>query len=81
MVRRKKTDPTREELWAAMRRDSQGMRDLQGYLNEIKHLDDAAFAEATGGADRAETMGLLERLNHVLAELDTLTAGLHPEVN
>ena len=44
--------PSRDELWASMRRDSQGMRDLQRYLNEIKDLDDAAFAESTDGADR-----------------------------
>lgn len=73
--------PTREDLWAAMRSDSQGMRDLQHYLDEIKDLDDAPFAEATGGADRAESMQLLERLNGLLAELDRVTAQLHPDVN
>ena len=64
-----------------MRRDSQGMRDLQQYLNEIKDLDDAAFAESTDGADRTETLELLEQLNHLLAELDKVTAQLHPDVN
>jgi len=39
------------------------------------------FAEATGGADRAETMEMLDRLNRLLGELDRLTAQLHPEVN
>ena len=73
--------PSREELWAAMRRDSQGMRDLQQYLNEIKGLDDASFAETTDGADRAEMTALLVQLNHMLAELDKITAQLHPDVN
>jgi hypothetical protein len=71
----------REELWAAMRRDSQGLRDLQRYLNEIKDLDDQAFADATGGADRAETMELLARLDALLAGVDKVTAQLHPDVN
>jgi hypothetical protein len=64
-----------------MRRDGQGMRDLQGFLDNIKDLDDAAFAGATDGADRAELMDLLERLNKVLDELDALTTQLHPDVN
>ncbi|HLB24455.1 MAG TPA: hypothetical protein VJP07_10200 [Dehalococcoidia bacterium] len=71
----------REQLWAAMRRDSQGMRDLQGFLDSIRDLDDDAFAEATEGADRAELMELLERLNSLLGELDKLTAQLHPDVH
>ncbi len=74
-------NPTREELWAAMRRDSQGMRELQGFLESIKEFDDAAFAEATEGSDRSELMELLERLNHLLGELDKVTAQLHPDVN
>jgi hypothetical protein len=73
--------PSREELWMAMRRDSQGMRDLQAFLHDIKDLDDDAFAEATDGADRTETMAMLEKLNELLAELDKLTAQLHPDVN
>jgi hypothetical protein len=73
--------PTREQVWADMRRSSQGMRDLQQHLNEINDLDDQAFAEATGGTDRGEAMVLLERLNHLLGELDQLTAELRPGVN
>ena len=73
--------PSREELWTAMRRDSQGMRDLRQYLDEVKDLDDASFAEATEGSDRAEMMALLEQMNHMLAELDKITAQLHPDVN
>ncbi len=73
--------PSREDLWTAMRRDSQGMRDLRQYLDEVKDLDDAAFAEATEGSDRAEMMELLAQLNKMLAELDKLTAQLHPDVN
>jgi hypothetical protein len=64
-----------------MRRSSAGMRDLQGYLDSIKDLDDKAFAEATGGTDRAEAMVLLDSLNHLLGELDQLTAELRPGVN
>ena len=77
------TDPamSRDQLWAAMRRDSEGMRGLQQFLTEIKGLDDAAFAEATGGTDRTEAMDLLDRLNGLLGELDRLTAQLHPDVN
>jgi hypothetical protein len=74
-------NPTREELWAAMRRDSQGMRDLQQFLDGIKDADDVAFAEATGGADRTDAMELFDRLNRLLAELGKLTAQLHPDVN
>jgi hypothetical protein len=59
-----------------MQRDSEGMRQLQQYLDEIKDFDEASFAEATGGADRAEAMELLDRLNRLLGELDTLTAQL-----
>ena len=75
------TAPSRDQLWAAMRRDSQGMRDLQQFLNSLKHLDDAAFAEATGGADRPESDELLARLTSLLAELDKVTAQLHPDVS
>ena len=75
------TPMTREQVWAAMRRDADGMRGLQGYLDSIKDLDDDAFAEATGGADRAESMELLESLNKLLSELDQLTSQLHPDVN
>jgi hypothetical protein len=77
------TEPamSREQLRAAMQRDAEGMRGLQQFLSEIKDLDDAAFAEATEGADRAETMQLLDQLNHLLGELDQLTAQLHPDVN
>jgi len=74
-------DMTREQLWSAMRRDSQGMRDLQQFLEQMKDLDDAAFAEASDGADRAASMELLDRLNGLLAELDKLTSQLHPDVN
>lgn len=73
--------PTREQVWAGMRRSSAGMRDLQGYLDSIKDLDDQAFAEATGGTDRAEAMALLERLNSLLSELDNVTAELRPGVD
>lgn len=72
---------SREQLWAAMRRDSEGMRGLQRYLTQIEDLDDAAFAEATGGIDRTEANELLERLDHLLGELDKLTGQLHPDVN
>ena len=75
------TAPSRDQLWAAMRRDSQGMRDLQQFLDSLKHLDDAAFAEATGAADRAESNELLEKLTSLLAELDKVTAQLHPDTN
>lgn len=77
------TEPAvgRDHLWAAMRRDADGMRGLQQFLTEIKGLDDAAFAEATGGADRTEVMELFDRLNGLLGELDRLTAQLHPDVN
>ena len=64
-----------------MRRSSAGMRDLQRYLNEIKDLDDEAFAEATGGTDRIEAMALPERLNSLLSELDNVTAELRPGVD
>jgi hypothetical protein len=57
------------------------MRGLQEYLRGIEHLDDAAFAEATGGADRAEVMDLLEKLDRLLAETDKIIAQLHPDVN
>jgi hypothetical protein len=75
--------PTRRELAAAMRRDAEGMRGLQGFLDQIKDLDDAAFAEATGGVDRAEAMELLDRLTRLLAETDRLTAELeqHPDAD
>jgi len=73
--------PTREEVFAALRRDADGMRGLQRYLDEIKDFDDAAFTEATGGADRAESMELLDRLNKLLAELDELTAEVRPDVD
>ena len=56
-----------------MVRDAKGLRDLQEYLASIKDFDDAAFADATGGADRAELMELLDRLTGMLAELDELT--------
>lgn len=64
-----------------MCRDSQGMRELRQYPDGIKDLDDAAFAEATEGADRVEMMQLLDQLNHLLTKLDKLTAHLHPDVN
>jgi hypothetical protein len=64
-----------------MRRDSQGMRDLQRFLDEIEHLDDDAFAAASDGGDRMELMQLRDRLRHLLSELDTLTAQLHLDVN
>ncbi len=70
-----------DQLWAAMRRDFEGMRQLRDYLHGIKHLDDAAFAETTSGADRAEMSELLDRLNDLLAELDNLTAQIHPAAN
>lgn len=75
--------PTRRELAAAMRRDAEGMRGLQDFLEQVKDLDDAAFAEATGGVDRAEAMDLLERLRHLLAETDRLTEELeqHPDAD
>ena len=73
------TDPTREELAAAMRRDSRGMRDLQGFLDSIKDLDDAAFAEATDGADRAELMEMLARLTTLLADTDRVIDKLYDE--
>ena len=73
--------PSREQVWADMRRSSQGMRDLQQHLNEIKDLDDEAFAEATGSTDRTEAMALLERLNSLLSELDHVTAELRPGVD
>ena len=76
-----RTAPTREQVWADMRHSSQGMRDLQQHLNEIKDLEDEAFAEATGGTDRAEAMALLERLNSLLSELDHVTAELRPSVD
>jgi hypothetical protein len=64
-----------------MRRDSQGLRDLKRYLDEIKDLDDQAFADATGGADRAETLELLTRLDALIAGVDEVAAKLHPDVN
>jgi hypothetical protein len=76
-----KAQPSREEVFAAMRRDADGMRGLQRYLVEIKDLDDAAFAEATEGSDRAELMELLDKLTQLLGELDQVTARLHPDVN
>jgi hypothetical protein len=77
------TEPamSREQLREAMLRDAEGMRGLQQFLAGIKDLDDAAFAEATDGADRTETMQLLDQLNHLLSELDQLTAQMHPDVN
>ena len=72
---------SREQLADAMRRDAGGMRQLQQYLDEIKDFDDAAFAEATGGADRTEMMELLGRLTKLLGELDKLTAELHGDVS
>ena len=72
-------DPTREELAAAMRRDSRGMRDLQGFLDSIKDYDDAAFAEATDGADRAEMMELLAKLTSLLGETDKLIDKLYED--
>ena len=72
---------TRDQLWAAMRRDSEGLRGLQQFLDEVKGLDDDAFAQATGVTDRAEAMALLDRLTRLLGELDQLTAQLHPDVN
>ena len=72
-------DPSREELAAAMRRDSRGMRDLQGFLDSIKDLDDAAFAEATDGADRAELMEVLPRLTTLLADTDRVIDKLYDE--
>ena len=56
-----------------MRRDSQGMRDLQQFLEGLRTTDDATFAEATDGANRAESMLLLDRLNKLLSDLDRLT--------
>lgn len=56
------------------------MRDLQRYLNEIKDLDDRAFAQATGGTDRTEAMLLVGRLNELLGERDSVLAQLHPDV-
>lgn len=76
-----KPTPSRQEVFAALRRDADGIRGLQGYLDEIKDFNDAAFAEATGGADRAETMELLTRLNILLADVDKVTAQLHPDAN
>ena len=72
---------SRGQLADAMRRDAGGMRQLQQYLDEIKDFDDAAFAEATGGADRTEMMELLGRLTKLLGELDKLTAELHGDVS
>jgi len=72
---------TREELADAMRGDADGMRQLQQYLDEIKDFDDAAFAEATGGADRTEMIELLGRLTNLLGELDKLTAELPGDVS
>ena len=78
-----KAEPTmsRDQLWAAMRRDSEGMRGLQQFLTEIKTLDDGAFPEAAGGTNRTEAMELLDRLNSLLGELNRLTGQLHPDVN
>ena len=67
---------SREQRADAVSRDAGGMRQLQRYLDEIKDFDDAAFAEATGGADRAELVELLGRLTNLLGELDKLTAEL-----
>jgi hypothetical protein len=59
-----------------MQRDADGVQQLQQYLDEIKDLDDAAFAEATGGVDRSEMIELLRRLTNTLSELDKLTGEL-----
>jgi hypothetical protein len=74
-----KEQPSREELAAAMRRDSRGMRDLRDFLESIKDHDDAAFAEATDGADRAEMTKLLAKLTSVLAETDKLIDKLYED--
>ncbi len=63
---------TPQELAAAMRADSQGMRDLQQFLEGVQHLDDATFAVATDGTDRGEALVLLDRLKSLLAETDQL---------
>jgi hypothetical protein len=63
-----------------MSRSTEGIRELQAYLNEIKDLDDAAFA-AAGGTDRAEAMLLLENLNSLLGEVDKVLAELDPRVD
>ncbi len=70
---------TPHELAAAMRADSQGMRDLQQFLASLRHLDDAAFAEVTDGTDRAEALLLLDRLESLLAETDQLIARTESE--
>ena len=61
---------SREEIAVNMLRSSAGLRELQAFLSDASKLDDAAFAEATGGTDRAEAMELLERLNTLLSEMD-----------
>jgi hypothetical protein len=62
-----------------MRRESRGMRELQGFLDGIKDLDDAAFAEATDGADRAELMELLAKLTTLLADTDKVIDKLYDD--
>ncbi len=55
------------------------MRELQGFLDSINDLDDAAFAEATDGADRAELMELLAKLTTLLADTDKVIDKLYDD--
>ena len=74
MTDKLKADITPERAWSAIRRDSDGLRQLRDYLNTIKEFDDAAFAETTAGADHVEMMDLLHRIEDLLAELDKITS-------
>jgi hypothetical protein len=77
----RREEATREELWEALRRDADGVRGLQQYFHQIKDYSDSAFAEATGGTDRAEAMALLAKLTQLIDDLEKLTAELRPDVD